>query len=131
MRILAPLLAAALGALAQTTVLTHATLIDGTGAPPLRDGPIALSRPPLPAIGPAANLKTPAGAQVIDLTGKTIIPGIINAHGHISDDPVSKLRRYAQYGITSVIGMGGDGDEQLRIRDDQHHGEIKGARAYT
>jgi imidazolonepropionase-like amidohydrolase len=123
--------------MAQTTVLAHATLIDGTGSAPLRDATIVMSGGHIAAMGPAAKVNTPAGAHVIDVTGKTIIPGIINAHGHISDDPIPKLRRYAQYGITSVIGMGGDGDEQLKIRDDQHHitstggGDIKGARVYT
>jgi imidazolonepropionase-like amidohydrolase len=109
----------------------HATVIDGTGSVPLRDAAIIMSSGRILAMGPAAKVKTPAGAQVIDLTGKTIIPGIINAHSHISDDPAVKLRHYAQYGITSTIGMGGDGDDVLKIRDDQRHGDIKGARAYT
>jgi len=123
-------LAAALSAPAQT-VLLHATVIDGTAGAPLPDAAIVISDGHIAAMGPAAKIKTPAGAQVIDLTGKTIIPGIINAHSHISDDPAIKLRHFAQYGITSTIGMGGDGDDVLKIRDDQRHGDIKGARAYT
>jgi imidazolonepropionase-like amidohydrolase len=125
------LLGAALTASAQTTVLLHANVIDGTGSAPLRDAAIIMSSGRIAAMGPAAKVKTPASAQVIDLTGKTIIPGIINAHSHISDDPAVKLRHFAQYGITSTIGMGGDGDDVLKIRDDQRHGDIKGARAYT
>ena len=117
-------LAAALSAPAQT-VLLHATVIDGTGSAPLPDAAIVMSGGRIAAMGPAAKIKTPAGAQVIDLTGKTIIPGIINAHSHISDDPAVKLRHFAQYGITSTIGMGGDGDDVLKIRDDQRHGDIK------
>jgi imidazolonepropionase-like amidohydrolase len=122
---------------AQNAVFTHATVIDGTGAAPISDATVVVTAGRIAAIGPAAKVKTPAGANVVDLTGKTVIPGIINAHGHISDDPVIKLRHYAQYGVTSVIGMGGDADEQLKIRDDQRHvtatgaGEIKGARVYT
>ena len=118
-------------ALAQTTVLSHATVIDGSGAAPLRDVTIVMTNGRIAAIGPAARVLPPAGAPVIDLTGKTIIPGIINAHGHISEDPVPKLRHYAQYGITTVIGMGGDGDEQLKIRDEQRHGVIQGSRVLT
>ena len=122
---------------AQNVIFTHATVIDGTGAAPLTDSTVVITAGRIVAIGPAFKVKTPSGAQVIDLTGKTIIPGIINAHGHISDDPAIKLRHYAQYGVTSVIGMGGDRDEQLRIRDDQRHatatghGDIQGARVYT
>jgi len=124
-------LAAALSAPAQTTVLLHATVIDGTGNTPLPDAAVVISGGRIAAMGAAAKVKIPAGAQVIDLTGKTIIPGIINAHSHISDDPAVKLRRFAQYGVTSTIGMGGDGDDVLKIRDDQRHGDIQGARAYT
>src|SRR6185369_8798266 len=123
-------LAAALSAPAQT-VLLHATVIDGTAGAPLPDAAIVISDGRIAAMGPAAKIKAPVGAQVIDLTGKTIIPGIINAHSHISDDPAIKLRHFAQYGITSTIGMGGDGDDVLKIRDDQRHGDIKGARAHT
>ncbi len=124
-------LAAALSASAQTIALSHATVIDGTGAAPLRDATIIMSGGRIAAVGPAAKVKTPPDAQVIDLTGKTIIPGIINAHSHISDDPALKLRHFALYGVTSTIGMGGDGDDVLKIRDEQRHGDIKGARAYT
>ena len=124
-------LAAALSASAQTIALSHATVIDGTGTAPLRDATLIMSGGRIAAMGPAAKVKAPAGAQVIDLTGKTNIPGIINAHSHISDDPTLKLRHFALYGVTSTIGMGGDGDEVLKIRDEQRHGDIKGARAYT
>ncbi len=124
-------LAAALGVSAQTTVLTHAMVIDGTGSVPMRDATIVISGGRITAMGPAARTKAPDGAQIIDLTGKVIIPGIINAHSHISDEPALKLRHFAQYGITSTIGMGGDGDDVLKIRDEQRHGDIKGARAYT
>ena len=117
--------------LAQNAVLLHATVIDGTGAAPLPDAAVVIAGGRIAAIGPAAKVKTPGGVPVIDLTGKTIIPGIINAHSHISDDPVVKLRHFAQYGITTTIGMGGDGEEQLKIRDDQRHGEIHGARVLT
>jgi imidazolonepropionase-like amidohydrolase len=117
--------------LAQNIVLLHATVIDGSGVAPLPDAAVVITAGRIAAIGPASKVKTPGGAQLIDLTGKTIIPGIINAHSHISEDPVVKLRHFAQYGITTTIGMGGDGDEQLKIRDDQRHGEIHGARVLT
>lgn len=106
-------------------------VIDGTGSVPMRDATIVISAGRITAIGPAARIKAPDGAQIIDLTGKVIIPGIINAHSHISDELALKLRHFAQYGITSTIGMGGDGDDVLKIRDEQRHGDIKGARAYT
>ncbi len=67
---------------AAAVVLRDVRVIDGTGAPPrehvsllLRDGRIA-------AIG-GAELDAPAGAEVSDLTGKTVMPGLISAHSHL------------------------------------------------
>ena len=125
------LVASALTLPAQVTVLSHATIIDGTGNPPIRDGAIVMDNGHIAAMGPASKLHTPAGAQVIDLSGKTIIPGIFNLHSHIDENTPAKLRMYAHYGVTSTIGMGGDGDEVLKIRRAQRHGDLQGARLYT
>lgn len=116
---------------AQSTVLMHATVIDGTGAAAQRDAAIVIENGRVTSIAPASKTKPPAGAQVVDLSGKFVIPGIINAHSHISDDPEIKLRHFALYGVTTTIGMGGDGDQQLKIREEQHNGNIRGARALT
>ena len=69
---------------AQTIALTHATLIDGTGAQPISDAAVVIVNGRIAAMGPASKMKIPAGAQVVDTSGKTIIPGVINAHSHIS-----------------------------------------------
>jgi len=129
--VLALLLASAAVVPAQVTVLSHATLIDGSGNPPIHDATLVMANGHIAAMGPAAKIKTPDGAQVIDLSGKTIIPGIFNLHSHLDPPVPARLRTYAQYGITSTIGMGGDGDEVLKIRDAQRHGDIRGARIYT
>src|SRR5262245_52714221 len=62
---------------AQTIVLTHATLIDGTGAAPQRDVTIVMEQGRIREIGPG--LAAPPNASVIDLTGKFVVPGIINS----------------------------------------------------
>ena len=74
-------------------------------------------------IGPKSELKAPAGAPVQDLTGKFVMPGLIDLHTHVSNsdvqmqDPVRfftregvtrDLRLYASYGITSVASLGTD-----------------------
>jgi imidazolonepropionase-like amidohydrolase len=125
------LTAAALTLPAQVTVLSHANIIDGTGRTPLRDGSVVIAGGRITEIGPAAKVKAPAGAQIVDLTGQTIIPGIIDLHTHIGMDTPAKVRTFAHYGVTSLIGMGGDGDEVLKLRDADRKGEIKGARIYT
>lgn len=121
----------ALSTSAQVTVLSHATLIDGTGNPPILDTTVVMANGRILDMGPASKIHTPVGAQVIDVSGKTIIPGIFNLHSHIDENTPAKLRMYALYGVTSTIGMGGDGDAVLKIRDAQRHGDLRGARLYT
>src|SRR4051812_37968385 len=89
-------LLAAGGAAAQVTVLQHAVLIDGTGAPPQRDMAILLENGHVAAIQPSARLTVPAGAVTRDLAGRYVVPGIINAHGHVGPGPRDQqLRQYA------------------------------------
>src|ERR1700694_4539137 len=80
---LALLTAAALSA--ETTVLKNVTLIDGNGGTPLSAAAIVIVDGRIQSVGPAARVKAPAGAQVIDLAGKYIMPGIINLHGHVGN----------------------------------------------
>src|SRR5277367_2680153 len=124
-------LACAVSLAAQVTVLSHATLIDGTGRDPVRDAVIVSANGRITAIGPSAAVKIPAGAHVIDYSGKTIMPGIIDLRVHIGEDPAPQLRTFARYGVTSVVGLGGDGDEVLKIRAAQRQGNVTSARIYT
>ena len=76
-------LAAALSASAQTIALSHATVIDGTGAAPLRDATIVISGGRIAAIGPAAKVKTPPDAQVIE---GSRVRRIVSTHGDVVVD---------------------------------------------
>jgi len=67
---------------APVVALTHVQLVDGTGAPPRADQTIIISRDTIAAVGPAASVRIPAGALVMDLTGHTVIPGIVGLHDH-------------------------------------------------
>src|SRR5436305_13550756 len=73
----------ALGAAAQDQAFTGARIIDGTGKAPVEKATLLIHSGRIVAIGPA--VKIPAGAERIDVAGKTIIPGLINAHGHVND----------------------------------------------
>ncbi len=129
----------------QIIVLSHIRLIDGTGRPALEDASIVVGGGKIRAIGPASRIKTPQGAQVIDLSGKTIMPGMINLHGHVGmvsglsqdmkhytrENAVAQLRVYAQYGVTTTTSMGTDHDLILDIRDQQRRGKVSGARVFT
>src|SRR6266516_6442849 len=96
-----------------TIVLTGARLIDGTGRPPLEQATLVISNGHIEAVGAPAAVKIPAGAVRIDLSGKTIMPGIIGAHVHTNVDQEStqpgrdqlagQLRIYADYGVTTAF----------------------------
>jgi imidazolonepropionase-like amidohydrolase len=64
-------------------VLSHVTVIDGTGAPPREDQTIVIRDGRIAEAGAAASVTAPAGARVMDLTGKTVIPGIVGMHDHL------------------------------------------------
>src|SRR5215467_2843843 len=86
-------------AAAQVTVLQGATLIDGSGAAPQSNVTIVIENGRLRDIGTGG--AAPAGATVIDLAGKFVVPGIINGHGHVGPAPRDRqLRQYALYGVT-------------------------------
>jgi imidazolonepropionase-like amidohydrolase len=116
---------------AQTTAYEHATIIDGNGGAPIADGTLIVTNGRITAIGTAGRLKSPAGAQVVDLTGQTIMPGIINLHSHIGENTAGRARTYAKYGVTSTAGLGGDGEETFKLRAAQRAGDVQGARVYT
>jgi len=70
---------------AEVKVLKNFTLIDGTGRPPVAESAMIVNDGRITWIGRTAVLKAPAGAETADLTGKFVMPGIINLHGHIGN----------------------------------------------
>src|SRR5690606_39409740 len=65
------------------TVVTGARLIDGNGGQPIENAVLVIRGDRIESVGPAESVTPPEGAEVIDLAGKTIMPGIINLHGHL------------------------------------------------
>ena len=72
---------------------TGATIIDGTEAEPLADGVLVITDGRARSIGPAAEAGIPADAAIIDVSGKTIMPGLINAHGHARTRQLGRFYR--------------------------------------
>lgn len=116
---------------AQVTVLIHAAVIDGTGAAPLPDMAIVMEKGRIRELGPSLKITAPAGAAVLDLTGKFIVPGIINAHGHVAEKREPQLRQYALYGVTTTTNMGFDPDDIAEFKAEQRRGNLRGARILT
>ena len=128
--ILVVVLLAAAGAQAQTTALVGGRIIDGAGKV-IENGTVVMSGSRITAVGPAST-PVPPGATRIDVKGKTLLPGLINAHGHVADtvglrtDPASytrenltrQLKTYAQYGVTTVYSLGGDDAAGFELRNE-------------
>jgi imidazolonepropionase-like amidohydrolase len=127
------------------TALTGARVIDGTGSPPIEQATILISGGTIAAVGAGPAVQVPAGAARVDLAGKTIMPGMVNAHGHLQkrpennlsvrDDLVRRLRLYAAYGVTTILSLGSnpgdDETEAIRLRDEQDRIALDRARIYT
>jgi imidazolonepropionase-like amidohydrolase len=91
--------------------LTHARVIDGTGAPARVDQTLVIRDGRIAALGPSQSIALPAGAQVIDLTGKSVIPGLVMVHEHLfyptgpgvyANVAESFTRLYLAGGVTSM-----------------------------
>ncbi len=63
--------------------LTHVLVLDGTGGAPKSDQTIVIRGGRIAAVGPAASVQLPAGARVMDMSGSTVIPGIVGMHDHL------------------------------------------------
>jgi imidazolonepropionase-like amidohydrolase len=86
-------------------VAIDARIIDGTGAAPLERGRIVLEGERIARIGPVDTVSVPAGAEMIDLGGRTVIPGLIDLHFHIENDPKMALRQLS-HGVTAFRDPG-------------------------
>jgi imidazolonepropionase-like amidohydrolase len=120
-----------------------ARLIDGTGSAPIEDAVLVVKDGRVIAAGPSDSVMIPEGAERIDVVGKTIMPGLINSHGHVggtrglesghySEENVSKqLRLNARYGVTTVVSLGDDEEAAFRLRDRQDTPSLDRARIYA
>jgi imidazolonepropionase-like amidohydrolase len=74
-----------------TIAFTGARIVDGTGRAPIENGTIVVTNGRITNVG--AGVKAPAGAAVVNLAGKTVMPGLVNAHGHVNINPTSRICR--------------------------------------
>ncbi len=100
-----------------TLVLINGTVIDGTGAAPLRDAVISIQKDHIVAVGGRAQVKIPANATIIDVQGATVLPGLINAHVHRGFSE-QNLKAWAQAGVTTVRDLGTAPADDLFTRRD-------------
>ncbi|MDC0221967.1 amidohydrolase family protein [Gammaproteobacteria bacterium] len=127
-----------------TIAFVGATIIDGTDAEPLEDGVLVITDGRIRTVGPRSAVTLPPGTEEIDVTGKYIMPGLINAHGHVGatvglngnggytrNNLLRQLGLYARYGVTAVNSLGGDQVEGFDLRNEQFDNGLNRARIYV
>lgn len=91
----------------KATVLIHATIIDGTDAPAQSGMTLIVDGKRITALGKDGSVPLPTNAQVIEATGKVVIPGLWDMHVHLSYTKASALPALVANGVTGVRDMGG------------------------
>jgi imidazolonepropionase-like amidohydrolase len=110
------------------TAFAGATIIDGSGSTPIQNGVLLISKGRVVAVGKKEEVAIPDNTTIMDISGKTIVPGFINGHGHVGDvkgiegghysreNIIDNLSIYARYGITTVVSLGGDKQDAVSLR---------------
>ncbi len=103
--------------------ITHVTAIDCTGSPAKPNTTVIVSDGRISAVGASETVKVPSGIRVIDGTGKFLIPGLWDMHGHLTDAGEGSLAELIENGVTGVRDMGGDLKLVQSYRSDIEHGK--------
>lgn len=137
----------AIPARAQTVAIVGATVIDGTGAEPVKDAVLVIDGGKITAVGPRARVAVPAGARQIDAAGKYVIPGLMDANVHlVLGSSIEFIVRYEgryedlieeaaqvtlKNGVTTVFDSWGPLQPLLNVRDRIRRGETIGSRVFV
>jgi imidazolonepropionase-like amidohydrolase len=120
-----------------------ARVVDGTDRPPIANAVILVRDGRVAEVGPLGSVTIPSDASRITLTGKTVIPGLVNAHGHVGGtvglegnhysaaNVERDLRLYADYGVTTVFSLGDDEAAGFAARDAQKTPALNRARLFV
>jgi imidazolonepropionase-like amidohydrolase len=119
--------------------LTNVRVVDGTGAPPREAQTVVIENGKITSVGPAAQAKVPASARTIDLTGHTVIPGLIGLHNHTFYTTrgrsvqlqFSAPRLYLGSGLTTIRTTGGTSPyHEINMKKGIEKGLIPGPRIH-
>src|SRR5262245_33095242 len=114
----------------RSLVLDNVRVIDGSGAPPMERARIVIEGNRITRIGSTSAVTVPASTETVDLSGKTIVPGLLDLHFHIEDDPKLALRQLSN-GITAFRdpGQWNEKFDELRAMIAADH--LSGPRIFT
>ncbi len=96
--------------------LVGAQLIDATGAAPVADSVVVIRDGRIVSAGPRDTTPVPDGTETLDVSGKTIMPGLVNLHVHYREGPAEIERQFGAqlyYGVTTARSIGSDSPERV------------------
>jgi imidazolonepropionase-like amidohydrolase len=111
--------------------LVGATLIDGTGGPPLADAAVVVRRGKVESVGARAGYRLPQRTTEVDVSGRWIIPGLIDAHTHLAPGATWAPSRYLAWGVTTVRDVHGGLNAVLALRKHANLGTGDSPRIYA
>lgn len=109
-------------------VIEGATLIDGTGSTPVPNATIVVLRNKIIAVGKAGTVKYPTGAEIINVNGQYIIPGLIDSHTHY---PEWGGELFLAYGVTSVTDLGNSTEWIAALKQAFRSGNVRTPRIFS
>jgi imidazolonepropionase-like amidohydrolase len=126
---------------APVVALTHVRIIDGTGAAPRENQTIVVSNGKIESVSVAADAPVPKGAQVLDLQGYSVIPGLVGMHDHLfypmgdgvfGEMAFSFPRLYLAAGVTTIRTGGSlEPYTDIEVRDQINRGEAPGPKMHV
>ena len=126
---------------APAVALMHVKVLDGTGAPSRSDQTVVIEDGRITAVGPAASVRPPDGARVMDLSGHTVIPGLVGLHDHsyytggngrAAQLSFSGPRLYLGSGVTTIRTTGARAPyEELNLKREIEAGRAIGPTIFT
>ncbi len=114
--------------------IVGAQLIDGTGGDSVADAVILIDDGRVQAAGPSDTVDVPAGTEVVDAAGKTVIPGFVDLHAHYggpAEATEQALRAQLYYGVTTTRSIGSDNPEKVALMLEANAGRPDLPRAFT
>ena len=148
--LIAALSLAASAAAQNRLALVGGMLLDGYDVPPLHHAAVVIEGERIVAVGRAAELEIPAGARVVDTSGRVMIPGMMDLHAHLAvlghgeygrwfswiDEEKVDIEEVMQIsakqlllaGVTTAVDLGAPLEASLAVRDRIARGEVPGAR---
>jgi imidazolonepropionase-like amidohydrolase len=124
------------------TALLHVRVIDGTGAPAAEDQTILIDAGKIVSVGPSASVTIPSGVRRLDLTGHTVIPGLVGMHEHLfypsgegiptyNEQAFSFPRLYLANGVTTARTAGSmEPVTDLKVKELIDAGKMPGPNMY-